>query len=553
MGHDTVVLARHYLKDVTNMEALAAELAQRWNATIHFGYQQDDPEQYIIKFLGVAGGGPLILTMLDENYCDRQAGRVPQDHVHWSIQDKVEKTSDYFNCDIYKSCFETNYSYDGRWWNFCDFFMNQRYPLPKLEKLSHLERERSEIWEAIDLLDGDVVIIIDDQGASNQLRDMAPALDWEALLTYGRKHLGSPLYISDWLMNHDSDTHWEPDFPSWFFDDFSFRLLSNETVHSQEPLFTMPVSKDLARAPTTLQKTDGPTWEPEEWYELLVEQSRTDHIYNLIHENIYHLWNPGHYIDFVTVRRSELPTRLLSDLTSHMSDNLAPDQYSFPKDDFILLSNDELTEYLEAAIAIETIEDREGRSFLHLKFKPDGDKRPETTPDDNPKGQDRNLLPEEAWLAEAYDELIKDGDQQKVLVLLPKIEHWLITGLKDVVAKTAPIHAMQWLAAWNIVAMCYAWCRRIDKAAEADTYYLFDATMWEMLEEPIKGYLTMLMIREELDYLERVFSDTAFRTFFVLHYEAYISLFKDPHYEITVTQWKWVALINTIKNSRQFR
>lgn len=46
------------------------------------------------------------------------------------------------------------------------------------------------------------------------------------------------------------------------------------------------------------------------WYEHLVDPSPNDYIYTLIHLNLRPDWDPGHDLDFVVVKKDNLPSHL---------------------------------------------------------------------------------------------------------------------------------------------------------------------------------------------------------------------------------------------------
>lgn len=106
----------------------------------------------------------------------------------------------------------------------------------------------------------------------------------------------------------------------------------------------------------------------DDWYAHLVEQSRNDNIYSLIHNFLEPDWWPNHELDFVVVRRSQLPDHLKNIPADHISKKLSQDQYCFPAGDYVLLDNYHLTEYLYFAKWAQFIEDAEGRDFIELRY-----------------------------------------------------------------------------------------------------------------------------------------------------------------------------------------
>lgn len=55
----------------------------------------------------------------------------------------------------------------------------------------------------------------------------------------------------------------------------------------------------------------------EDWYGHLVAQSRNDNIYTLLEQD----WSPNHDLDFVVVRKSQLPGKLKDVPAKHLSKN----------------------------------------------------------------------------------------------------------------------------------------------------------------------------------------------------------------------------------------
>src|SRR5687768_8352184 len=80
------------------------------------------------------------------------------------------------------------------------------------------------------------------------------------------------------------------------------------------------------------------------WYERLVNQSKTDHIYSLIHHNIPYNWETDED-NFVVLNVEELPDRLKLPVEKCIS----IDKQHFQAEKLRILHSDHLMEFLEAA------------------------------------------------------------------------------------------------------------------------------------------------------------------------------------------------------------
>lgn len=114
------------------------------------------------------------------------------------------------------------------------------------------------------------------------------------------------------------------------------------------------------------------------------------------------------------------------------------------------------------------------------------------------------------------------------------------------------IEALQQLArrmmGYNIVSMVYARNNQINKASEVDALYIHHPPMWDYLEDYIKPYLEILMAKKQVDYLKHLFNDKAFRKRFLAHYEAFVSLFVDDTYPLTLKGYV-IGIINRINST----
>ena len=279
------------------------------------------------------------------------------------------------------------------------------------------------------------------------------------------------------------------------------------------------------------------------WYSHLVAQSRTGHIYTLIYEYIPFNWQPLHDYDFVIVRQSNLPANLQKVPAKHISAKLLQQHCCFAYNDYIVLHNYHLTEYLEAAKAAVIVEDEKKRSFIELLFKKESE--PGSLP---PVAED--FTEEEINLVLAYELLQKGSDKELALEYAQKGERFLDRNrinVGDNSEKTLQ-KIMRQMTGYNIIAMVYAWNNQMANAVAADAIYIHHPEFWDILKQYIKPYLELLMAKGELDYVRYLFNDKGFRNHFLAHCEAFVSLFIDDTYTLTRMN-EVVGIINRVKNA----
>lgn len=299
----------------------------------------------------------------------------------------------------------------------------------------------------------------------------------------------------------------------------------------------------------------------ENWYAHLVAQSRTNDIYTLIHQFLTPDWEPGHNYDFVVVRLSDLPEALKPVPPQHISKKLKPADYCFPANDFVLLHNYKLTDYLHQAKWAKIIEDFEDRSFIQLCYQWTSEAEyiwyhPPAYPFSHSNRQPEEpsetipVTSDDYPLFMAY-ELLQSGTSRKQALQFAR------QGQAFLDAQQIPANAnkeeaanqlSRLLAGYNIVAMVYAWNNLINDAAKMDALYIHEASLWPRLDLQIRPYLEMLMVKGQQDYLEHLFADAAFRKYFIAHYEAFVSLFVDPAYCLTY-MGEVVGIINRVRNT----
>ncbi|SFP93625.1 NOC3 family protein [Parafilimonas terrae] len=303
----------------------------------------------------------------------------------------------------------------------------------------------------------------------------------------------------------------------------------------------------------------------ENWYSHFVAQSRNANIYTLIHHYLTPGWNPNHELDFVTVRRSQLPASLQQIPPDHLSKKLKQKEYCFPGNDYILLHNYKLTEYLYYAKWATITEDSKGREFIELRYdwtdeaqhyfnyplayygkmQPQKPKPEILAIQTKPPESE-----EEAALLKAYDLLQKGIQKEEALQYAQTGEAFLDKQHIAITENSAePLQQLaRRMMGYNIVAMVYAWNDRIDDAAAVDVLYIFHPPLWDYLEDYIRPYLEMLMVKKREDYLHYLFKDKDFRKRFLSHYEAYVSLFVNDAYELT-SVGAAIDIINRINNT----
>lgn len=288
------------------------------------------------------------------------------------------------------------------------------------------------------------------------------------------------------------------------------------------------------------------------WYAHLVAQSRTDDIYDLLHNYLPLNWQPGHDLDFVAVRKTALPDHLKNIPEKHLSKKLSQEEYCFPGDDYVLLHNYELTAYLYAAKWAKTIKDRAGREFIELRF--DWTQEAIDCLHDPPgyrhlKPCEIPLAPREDSLKAAYELLQKHSNKALALehARIGKsfldAQHVKVDGVNDALR-----HLARRMTGYNIVAMVFVWNDKLNEAAAIDELYIFHPPLWDILSAHIKSYLEMLMAKRYQDYVGYLFEDMEFRQYFSSHYAAFVSLFLDDQSALPGGT-EAAGIINRINNS----
>ncbi|MCW3124171.1 MAG: hypothetical protein JWQ38_3663 [Flavipsychrobacter sp.] len=295
-----------------------------------------------------------------------------------------------------------------------------------------------------------------------------------------------------------------------------------------------------------------------DWYEHLVDQSATDHIYILIHGYLPHDWEPDHELDMVVLRTGDLPPKLSTIPDNHISLRLTKENYCFPGDDYVLLDDFQLTPYLEAARRMKIVEDFDEREYIELLFT----NEPDEYLADDEEPQERRLIPDyrtvtpallenkEDAIGIAY-ELLRTANERELAYEYAKVAEAFLNSKGVIIGDDVDkdlYEVIRIMLGYNVVAMVYAWNDEIDEAAIIDDRYLRYPNVWDALKNYISPYLEMLMAKKQGDYLTFLFHDADFKNKFLAHYEAYISLFVDDSYELTRMQ-EVVGIINRINNA----
>lgn len=285
------------------------------------------------------------------------------------------------------------------------------------------------------------------------------------------------------------------------------------------------------------------------WYDWLVEQSRTDHIYDLIHNNLPHDFEPNHDGPFVVLRKKSLHPVLAELPDMHR----VKTKSKFKHRDYLILHNDSLVEYLELATAMQEITDTEGNVYIELLFSWNSEKNSwyNQTEEKPLKHVEKGILPEE--LIEEEDPLMlcwhlisKAENYSLALEYARKGEKVLDKKLKALSAEDiAGILHLQ--TGYNIVATAYIWNDVLPDAICADAHYIHNPMLWEHMEAVIKPYLELLIAKKQQAYLGYLFSDEKFRYYFLPHYEAYMAMLVSDKFEWTQGN-EVIGIITKISN-----
>lgn len=289
----------------------------------------------------------------------------------------------------------------------------------------------------------------------------------------------------------------------------------------------------------------------DDWYQILVDQSRTDHIYDLIHEGLKHDFEPAEEAGFVLLNPRDMPPGVS---TIPLSD-IAKTATELNEDGMLLLLNDRLTDYLEKAVALKVYEGLKGEYALLVFKKPQDDRFYEDNEgekadfvsgryllNDDPQGvadKDDSLM--QAWT------LISRGEHKELALELATKGHTYLDKKRLTFSEGPEFEYVRILFGYHIVSVAYAWNDHFEEAAITDSYYIRLTPFYKHLENILKPYLEMLIAKKQAGYLEYLFSIDDFKAHFLPHYEAYISLLVNPHYECSRMR-EMVPIINRVNN-----
>ncbi len=289
-----------------------------------------------------------------------------------------------------------------------------------------------------------------------------------------------------------------------------------------------------------------------DWYGHLVDQSGHDGVYDIIHGYLPHNWNPGHDLDFVVLSSAGYLGETGTPFNIHdVSATLEMENYTFPAGDYVLISNNRLTPYLDKARAARIIADAEGREFIELLFTlPKEEERPTYEDGLTTDAADWDMAPErDGAIFQAYERLRQAVEKEEAYRWAGLAEAWLDTKpiriVDNVDASLFETKRKQF--GYNVVAMVYAWNDRIDEAARVDRHYIHHPDVWDELNY-LHTYLEMLMAKQQGHYLKHLFADDGFRRRFWPHYEAYVSLLVDNTYHFT-RMMEAIPIINRVNNA----
>jgi len=221
MGIAVCALIKHDL-DTSGMEALAAQLAERLDGIVIYGYQdnwrannRETPHDYVVK--GYAGSNEKrILKMYCNGYFERLLNSDKE--IWYEIYDLANDGGE--SLDIYKECFSPFAGYDSKWGGFCCTFMDETKR--EIWEPSVHDFRKQVLLEKQLLGVGELALYYgDNHMESAGAFDIALSGSWEDVISFIKK-LGKKNIVIDigsWFKN-------EPDYksklPIAFLDDFSY-------------------------------------------------------------------------------------------------------------------------------------------------------------------------------------------------------------------------------------------------------------------------------------------------------------------------------------------
>jgi hypothetical protein len=290
--------------------------------------------------------------------------------------------------------------------------------------------------------------------------------------------------------------------------------------------------------------------DPADWYEWLVEQSRTDHIYDLIHNYLTPHFCPAANYDFCLLCFNDLPEILLQHISGAYYNASHREVKMIDNIKYIVISNTHLTEYLEAARQMLVVEDDEGNSYIQLIFTQPVYETEDEEDEEEYLDSKIEVHPDDV-LKLCWDLIVAGKDRAQALTYALVGESFLLNRQQELAASGGSLkEVIQVSTGFNIISVAYTWNNRFDEAAKCDEQYLLKHYLWSHMEKVIGSYLEMLMIKKHTEYLDHLFSNADFRKHFYIYYETHMSI-KDPSFEWTKMR-EIVPILNRVNNGGNY-
>jgi hypothetical protein len=293
----------------------------------------------------------------------------------------------------------------------------------------------------------------------------------------------------------------------------------------------------------------GGKFERDDWYAWLVKQSRRNHIYDLIHNYLTQDFNPADG-DFILLAFEDLP-QILQLITGAYYNASRRHVLIIDNIKYVAISNNHLTEYLEATQQMKVVEDIDGNSYIRLIFTQPEFEQVNDIDEDEYQLDKIEAHPDDV-LKLCWDLIVAGKDKQQALYYALVGESFLIDRQRELTQSGGAIaEVIRVSIGFKIVAAAYTWNDRFIDAARCDENYLLKPFLWTHIQAAIKGYLELLIIKNQVEYLDLLFSHLDFRKFFIVHYETHMSIV-NPNFEWTKMR-EIVPVLNRINNDRIYK
>lgn len=287
-----------------------------------------------------------------------------------------------------------------------------------------------------------------------------------------------------------------------------------------------------------------------DWYKWLVDQSRTDHIYDLIHNYLSHDFSPVDG-DFVLLAFEDLP-QILQIITGAYYNASRRQVLFIGSVKYVVVGNEHLTEYLEAARQMKVVDDEHGNSYIRLLFTEREYKNDNDDDDDTETQSTKIVVHPDDVLKLCWNLIVAGKDKEQALYFALVGESFLTDRQHDLAQSGGAIsEVIRMSVGFSIVAAAYIWNDRVADAAKCDENYLFKPYLWSHMEATIRGYLELLMIRKNAHYLDFIFSNLEFRKHFIVHYETHMSII-NPNFEWTKMR-EIVPVLNRVNKNKLYK